>query len=239
MRRVVIVMAVLAGAFVLGGYLWVQATIVLPSASCGSGGAADQTLYSTAAQVRSESGARQCFLAATRTCAAAGVAIHAPGTEESDDLVYVIDAAGSRGECRVTEYSQETGVLGPHSVQAEACQGTPVAGLRRPDLMSWKDLVVFHRLGSERQQQATLPGSRTADSQRLLTALLRSGEPYVPAGRNQDLTDLEALIPGASTADLDVARNAVRLIPGTRVQPRARGARSSSSASPKSRVPHR
>ena len=34
----------------------------------------------------------------------------------------------------------------------------------------------------------------------------------VLAGRNQDLTDLEALIPGASTADLDVARNAVRLI---------------------------
>ena len=34
----------------------------------------------------------------------------------------------------------------------------------------------------------------------------------VLAGRNQDLTDLEALIPGASAADLDVARNAVRLI---------------------------
>jgi hypothetical protein len=34
----------------------------------------------------------------------------------------------------------------------------------------------------------------------------------VLAGRNQDLTDLAALIPGASTADLDVARNAVRLI---------------------------
>jgi hypothetical protein len=34
----------------------------------------------------------------------------------------------------------------------------------------------------------------------------------VLAGRNQDLTDLESLLPGASTADLDVARNAVRLI---------------------------
>jgi Nucleotidyl transferase AbiEii toxin, Type IV TA system len=34
----------------------------------------------------------------------------------------------------------------------------------------------------------------------------------VLAGRNQDLTDLEGLIPGASTADLDLARNAVRLI---------------------------
>jgi hypothetical protein len=34
----------------------------------------------------------------------------------------------------------------------------------------------------------------------------------VLAGRNQDLTDLEALIPGASAADLDVARRAVRLI---------------------------
>jgi len=34
----------------------------------------------------------------------------------------------------------------------------------------------------------------------------------VLAGRNQDLTDLEALIPGASAADLDVARSAVRLI---------------------------
>lgn len=127
MRRVVIVMAVLAGAFAVGGYLWVQATFVLPSASCGSGGAANQTLYSTAAQVRSESGSRQCFLAAARTCAAAGVAVHAPGTDGSEDLVYVIDAARSRGECRVTEYSQETGPLGRGDVRAEACQGTPVA----------------------------------------------------------------------------------------------------------------
>lgn len=34
----------------------------------------------------------------------------------------------------------------------------------------------------------------------------------VLAGRNQDLTDLEALLPAASAADLDVARSAVRLI---------------------------
>ena len=34
----------------------------------------------------------------------------------------------------------------------------------------------------------------------------------VLAGRNQDLTDLEALIPDASAADLDVARSGVRLI---------------------------
>jgi hypothetical protein len=34
----------------------------------------------------------------------------------------------------------------------------------------------------------------------------------VLAGRNQDLTDLEALLPSASPADLDVARSAVRLI---------------------------
>jgi hypothetical protein len=32
------------------------------------------------------------------------------------------------------------------------------------------------------------------------------------AGRNQDLTDLESLIPGASPADLETARRAVRLI---------------------------
>ena len=32
------------------------------------------------------------------------------------------------------------------------------------------------------------------------------------AGRNQDLTDLESLIPAASTADLETAREAVRLI---------------------------
>ena len=32
------------------------------------------------------------------------------------------------------------------------------------------------------------------------------------AGRNQDLTDLGSLIPAASTEDLDVAREAVRLI---------------------------
>ena len=126
MRRVVIVMAVLAGAFAVGGYLWVQATSVLPSASCGSGGAANQ--YSTAAQVRSESGSRQCFLAAARTCAAAGLAVHVPGIDGSEDLVYVIDTAGSRGECRVTEYSQEGGPLGLGDVHAAACQGTPVAG---------------------------------------------------------------------------------------------------------------
>lgn len=34
----------------------------------------------------------------------------------------------------------------------------------------------------------------------------------VLAGRNQDLTDLEALLPSASAVDLDVARSAVRLI---------------------------
>jgi hypothetical protein len=44
----------------------------------------------------------------------------------------------------------------------------------------------------------------------------------VLAGRNQDLTDLEALIPGASAADLGVARGAVRLIQARGVQQRAR-----------------
>jgi hypothetical protein len=34
----------------------------------------------------------------------------------------------------------------------------------------------------------------------------------VLAGRNQDLTDLEALILGASATDLDVARGGVKLI---------------------------
>jgi hypothetical protein len=34
----------------------------------------------------------------------------------------------------------------------------------------------------------------------------------VLAGRNQDLTDLEALIPDASAADLDAARSGVKLI---------------------------
>ena len=34
----------------------------------------------------------------------------------------------------------------------------------------------------------------------------------VLAGRNQDLTDLESLIPNASAADLDVARSGVNLI---------------------------
>lgn len=34
----------------------------------------------------------------------------------------------------------------------------------------------------------------------------------VLAGRNQDLTDLEALIPGASAAELDAARSGVKLI---------------------------
>lgn len=34
----------------------------------------------------------------------------------------------------------------------------------------------------------------------------------VLAGRNQDLTDLESLIPAASTADLDIARRGAKLI---------------------------
>jgi hypothetical protein len=34
----------------------------------------------------------------------------------------------------------------------------------------------------------------------------------VLAGRNQDLTDLESLLPSASVADLDAARSAVKLI---------------------------
>jgi hypothetical protein len=34
----------------------------------------------------------------------------------------------------------------------------------------------------------------------------------VLAGRNQDLTDLESLVPGASSVDLEAARGAVRLI---------------------------
>jgi hypothetical protein len=34
----------------------------------------------------------------------------------------------------------------------------------------------------------------------------------VLAGRNQDLTDLETLVPCASAADLDIARSGVKLI---------------------------
>jgi hypothetical protein len=124
MRKVLIVAAVVV-VFVValgtGGYLWVRATLVLPTASCGTvnpgGGLDSQTRLVTGA-----SGAPQCFLAAARTCKAAG--IHAPvhGTESSTDYVFIIGAGGVPGRCQVTEYRQDESFLGRGSVRATQCQ---------------------------------------------------------------------------------------------------------------------
>lgn len=98
-----------------GAYLWVQATYVLPAASCG--------LWAMPGQLPGAPGAAQCFAAAARTCAAAGVRVHWQGTETATDDVYVIRAGGTPGRCQVTAYSQVRS-LAPGPVKAAACQAS-------------------------------------------------------------------------------------------------------------------
>lgn len=69
-------------------------------------------------------GAAQCFAAAARTCAAAGVRVHWQGTESATDHVYVIRAGQTPGRCQVTDYSQERSIGLPGRVKAAACQAS-------------------------------------------------------------------------------------------------------------------
>jgi hypothetical protein len=124
-RNVVTAVAVFVAALGTGVYLWVQAEYVLPGASCGavSGAISDQTRLFTGA-----SRTPYCFVAAARTCAAAGIRIHVPGTENSTDYVWVINAGGVPGRCLVTEYSQELSFLGPGRVEVTECREASLTG---------------------------------------------------------------------------------------------------------------
>lgn len=124
MRKVLIVAAtvvVFVVALGTGGYLWVRATYFLPNASCGTvnpgGGLDSQTRLITGAPR-----APQCFLAAARTCKAAGIHAHVQGTESATDYVFIIGAGGAPGRCQVTEYRQDASFLGPGRVRATKCQ---------------------------------------------------------------------------------------------------------------------
>jgi hypothetical protein len=124
MRKAVIVattVVVLVVALGTSGYLWVRAAYFLPGASCGTVGASgldDQTRLVTGA-----SRAPQCFLAAARTCAAAGLrVVHTYAGEGSTDYVFIINAGGAPGRCQVTEYSQYGDFLGPARVRVTGCR---------------------------------------------------------------------------------------------------------------------
>jgi hypothetical protein len=129
MRRAhVVVTAVVVFVVVLGtgAYLWVQAVFVLPGASCGAdnGVVGGQTrLFAGAPR------APQCFLAAARTCASAGIRVHSQGTESATDYVFVINAGGVPGRCRVTEYTQDRSFLGGiGTVRVMGCREVSVTG---------------------------------------------------------------------------------------------------------------
>lgn len=124
-RIVAAAVVVLVVALGTGAYLWVRAVYVLPGASCGAVGGeiSAQTRLLTGA-----SGTPRCFLAAARTCAAAGIRVHSPGTEGSTDYVFVVSAGGVPGRCRVTEYSQDGWYLGIGRVRVTGCREAPVTG---------------------------------------------------------------------------------------------------------------
>jgi len=103
-------------ALAAGAYLWVQATYVLPAASCG--------LWAMPGQLPGTPVAAQCSVAAARTCAAAGVRVHWQGVESGTDDVYVIHADGTPGRCQVTAYSQVRSLGPPGEVKAAACQAS-------------------------------------------------------------------------------------------------------------------
>ena len=99
-KRSVVLTAVVAVVTELlaGAYLWLQATYVLPAASCGQ--------WAMGGQLPGTPGAAQCFAAAARTCAAAGVRVHWQGVESATDHVYMIRAGGTPERCQVTDYYQ-------------------------------------------------------------------------------------------------------------------------------------
>jgi hypothetical protein len=116
-KRAIVLTAVVAIVTELaaGAYLWVQATYVLPAASCGQ--------WAMAGQLPGAPGAAQCFTAAARTCAAAGIRVHWQGAETATDHVYVIRAGGTPGRCQVTDYSQLRW-LTPGRVETAACNAS-------------------------------------------------------------------------------------------------------------------
>ena len=101
-RVVVTAVVVFVIALGTGAYLWVQAAFVLPGASCGE---VDGLLSGQTRLIAGASRAPQCFLAAARTCASAGIQVYSQGTEGATDYVFIINAGGVPGRCRVTEYS--------------------------------------------------------------------------------------------------------------------------------------
>jgi hypothetical protein len=126
MRRARIVVAavvVLVVALGTGVYLWVQAVYVLPGASCGTVGG---LIWARTRLLTGASGTPQCFLAAARTCASAGIRVHTQGTESSTDYVFIINAGGVPGRCQVTEYTQDRWYLGTGRVQVTGCREASV-----------------------------------------------------------------------------------------------------------------
>ena len=124
MRKVLIVAAaivVFVVALGASGYLWVRAAYVLPTASCGRVDPGDG-LDSQTRLLTGTPRAPQCFLAAARTCKAAGIHAHVQGTESATDYVFIVGTGGTPGRCQVTEYSQYASFLGPGRIQATKCQ---------------------------------------------------------------------------------------------------------------------
>ena len=124
-RVVVTAVVVFVIALGTGAYLWVQAVYVLPGASCG----ADDGIIG--GQTRLFAGAPrapQCFLAAARTCASAGIQVYSQGTEGATDYVFIINAGGVPGRCGVTEYTQDPWYLGIGTVKVTGCREASVTG---------------------------------------------------------------------------------------------------------------
>jgi hypothetical protein len=100
------VVAVVA-ALGTGGYLWVRAQYTLPGASCDVN--------------------PQCFVAAARRCAPAGIRIRMQGTESATDYVFLIRAGGTPRRCQVTVYRQLLSLGFPGPVQVSQCREAPVS----------------------------------------------------------------------------------------------------------------
>jgi hypothetical protein len=113
MRRARIVVAavvVLVVALGTGVYLWVQAVYVLPGASCGTVGG---LIWARTRLLTGASGTPQCFLAAARTCASAGIQVHTQGTESSTDYVFIINAGEYQAGARSPNTARTGGTWAP------------------------------------------------------------------------------------------------------------------------------
>jgi hypothetical protein len=121
MRKSLIVaasVAVVVAALAAGGYFWAHATYALPGASCGIVPRSRTALDFTPPE--------QCFVAAARRCAPAGLREHFQGVEHATDAVYVIRAGGAPGRCQVSVYSQELSLGVPAPVQVTECRESAV-----------------------------------------------------------------------------------------------------------------